>query len=87
MISVVVPIFNEQENLPELRRRLTGRAGSDRRAVGDRDGERRQPRPLARDDPRVPQPTIPRVKLVDLSRNFGHQPPSPPASTTRAATA
>ena len=24
MISVVVPIFNEEENLPELRRRMTG---------------------------------------------------------------
>ncbi|HEX4053911.1 MAG TPA: glycosyltransferase family 2 protein [Tepidisphaeraceae bacterium] len=73
MISIVIPIFNEQENLPELRRRLV--AAMD--AVGDPweavlvdDG--------SRDDcPRILREfhtQDPRFKIVTLSRNFGHQP-------------
>src|SRR6186713_1914840 len=55
LISVVVPIFNEQENLPELRRRVS--------AALDSTGELRQ---MNIEDPRI--------KVIDLSRNFGHQP-------------
>jgi len=94
MISVVVPIFNEQENLPEVRRRLA--AAMDAAALGEgeradgvegggespgagagdwemilvddgsRDGSARLIRQFNAEDPRV--------KLVSLSRNFGHQP-------------
>ena len=73
MISVVVPIFNEQENLPELRRRLAealDATGRDWEVVlvndGSTDGSARLIRQLHADDARF--------KLVDLSRNFGHQP-------------
>lgn len=73
MVSVVVPIFNEQENLPELRRRLSEaleKTGEQWEVVlvndGSRDGSREMIRGYHDDDPRF--------KLVDLSRNFGHQP-------------
>jgi dolichol-phosphate mannosyltransferase len=73
MISVVVPIYNEQENLPELRRRMTAALDSTGRAWevvlvndGSRDRSGEMIRQFHRDDPRI--------KLVDLSRNFGHQP-------------
>jgi len=73
VISVVVPIFNEQENLPELRRRLVAaleQAGETWELVlvndGSRDGSAEIIRQFHAEDPRV--------KLVDLSRNFGHQP-------------
>lgn len=73
MISVVVPIFNEQENLPELRRRLVAaldRCGEAWEIVfvndGSRDGSLSLLRDFHREDPRL--------KAVSLSRNFGHQP-------------
>ena len=73
MISVVVPIFNEQENLPELCRRLTGAldsTGHDWEVVlvndGSGDGSGRLIRQFHQQDPRI--------KAVELSRNFGHQP-------------
>jgi len=73
MISVVVPIFNERENLPELRRRLTEAldgTGYDWEAVlvddGSADGSGDVIRGFHEQDPRF--------KLVELSRNFGHQP-------------
>ncbi|MEA2709503.1 MAG: polyisoprenyl-phosphate glycosyltransferase [Phycisphaerales bacterium] len=73
MISVVVPIFNEQENLPELRRRLVAaleQAGEPWEIVLVNDGSRDKSAEIIRqfhiDDPRI--------KLIDLSRNFGHQP-------------
>jgi dolichol-phosphate mannosyltransferase len=73
MISVVVPIFNERENLPELRRRLTAAldgTGHDWEAVlvddGSADGSGDVMRGFHAEDPRF--------KLVELSRNFGHQP-------------
>lgn len=73
MISVVVPIYNEQENLPELRKRLTAALDS----TGDQwelilvnDGSRDESGEIIRkyhcEDPRI--------KLINLSRNFGHQP-------------
>jgi dolichol-phosphate mannosyltransferase len=73
MVSVVVPIFNEQENLPELRRRLTEaleKTGDEWEVVlvndGSRDASREMIRRFHQEDPRF--------KMVDLSRNFGHQP-------------
>ena len=73
MISVVVPIFNEQENLAELRRRLAGalgETGEDWEVVlvndGSRDGSGDLLRQFHSEDARF--------KVVSLSRNFGHQP-------------
>ena len=73
MISVVVPIFNEQENLPELRRRLCATLNETGHAWevilvddGSADDSARLIRQYHVDDPRI--------KLVELSRNFGHQP-------------
>jgi glycosyltransferase involved in cell wall biosynthesis len=72
-ISVVVPVFNEREVLPELYRRLT--AVMARLAVncelilvndGSGDGSWEVVQSLALADPRV--------KAIGLSRNFGHQP-------------
>ncbi|MGB7157543.1 MAG: glycosyltransferase family 2 protein [Tepidisphaeraceae bacterium] len=73
MVSVVVPIFNEQENLPELRRRLSEaleKTGEEWEVVLVNDGSRDDSREMIR---RYHQEDA-RFKLVDLSRNFGHQP-------------
>ena len=73
MISVVVPIYNEQENLPELRGRLT--AALDASAEpweivlvddGSQDQSPQILRKFHEEDGRI--------KVVTLSRNFGHQP-------------
>src|SRR3954462_2329202 len=73
MISVVVPIFNEEENLPELRRRIgvaLDATGEPWELIlvndGSRDGSAGLIREFHADDARV--------KLINLSRNFGHQP-------------
>jgi glycosyltransferase involved in cell wall biosynthesis len=73
MVSIVVPIFNEQETLGQLRQRLTAameKTGENWELVMVDDGSRDEsPRILAQfagEDPRV--------KVVFLSRNFGHQP-------------
>jgi len=73
MISVVVPIFNEQENLPELRRRMTAALDSTGEPWelilvndGSRDASPELIRQFNAEDPRI--------KGVLLSRNFGHQP-------------
>ena len=72
LVSVVVPLFNEEENLPQLYERLVAAAarwGCRWELVcvddGSRDGtyewlQRRHERD-------------PRVKAISLSRNFGHQ--------------
>src|SRR5688572_23356974 len=72
MISVVVPIFNEEENLPELRRRTCDALESTGQPWelilvndGSRDGSVAMMRDFHRDNPRI--------KLINLSRNFGHQ--------------
>jgi dolichol-phosphate mannosyltransferase len=73
VISVVAPIFNEQENLPELRRRLTAaleQTGEPWEIVLVNDGSRDRSGEIIRQFNREE----PRIKLVDLSRNFGHQP-------------
>jgi glycosyltransferase involved in cell wall biosynthesis len=73
MISVVVPIFNEEANLPELRRRMAAALDGTGEAWelilvndGSRDGSVGLIRDFHAQDPRV--------KLINLSRNFGHQP-------------
>src|SRR5687767_9064300 len=73
MISVVTPIFNEEENLPELIRRVSAAreaTGHDWEFVLVDDGSRDRSAALIREQ----HARDPRVKLVSLSRNFGHQP-------------
>ncbi|HVN32489.1 MAG TPA: glycosyltransferase family 2 protein, partial [Thermoanaerobaculaceae bacterium] len=71
-LSVVVPVFNERESVPELYRRLTGAlagAVSSFEIVlvddGSNDGSWEMIRELAARDSRV--------KGLSFSRNFGHQ--------------
>lgn len=73
MISIVIPIFNEEENLQNLYNRLTAAApswGEDYEIVlvddGSRDSSLTMMRIMAEKDARV--------RVVKLSRNFGHQP-------------
>src|SRR3954471_16471432 len=73
MISVVVPIYNEQEILPQLRQRMTAALDSTGDTWelilvndGSRDASPQMIRQYHAEDPRI--------KLIDLSRNFGHQP-------------
>ena len=73
MISVVVPIYNEQENLPELRRRMTSAldaSGEEWELILVNDGSRDRSAEMMRQY----HAEDPRIKLIDLSRNFGHQP-------------
>jgi glycosyltransferase involved in cell wall biosynthesis len=72
-LSVVVPLFNESENLDELYRRLSGSMGGLGRSFelifvddGSRDQTPSRLDRLHRSDPHV--------GVVHLSRNFGHQP-------------
>jgi dolichol-phosphate mannosyltransferase len=69
--SIVVPVFNEEENLPELHRRLTDvltELGKPYEIVfvddGSRDGTPKLLRKLHKDDDRV--------RMIRFSRNFGH---------------
>lgn len=71
-LSIVIPIYNEQETLPELRRRVTDVIDRMTGPVevlfvndGSRDGSITLLRSFASEDPRL--------KVIDLSRNFGHQ--------------
>ncbi len=73
MISIVIPIYNEEENLENLYSRLTKAAPSwkeDYEIVliddGSRDSSLTMMRVMAEKDARV--------RIVKLSRNFGHQP-------------
>jgi len=73
MISIVIPIFNEEENLQNLYNRLTAAApswGEDYEIVlvddGSRDSSLTMMRVMAEKDAHV--------RVVKLSRNFGHQP-------------
>ncbi len=73
MISVVVPIFNEQENLPELRRRLPAALegiSPDWEIVFVNDGSRDHSHDMLRQY----HAEDARIKVIELSRNFGHQP-------------
>lgn len=71
-LSVVVPIFNEQENIPELTSRISASLGAfgitfEVLLVNDGSTDRSLPmlEATAQADPRF--------VVVDLSRNFGHQ--------------
>lgn len=72
-LSVAVPLYNEEENVRELVRRVTavldGLPGGPHELVlvddGSRDGTLRLAEEAAATDPRV--------RVVSLSRNFGHQ--------------
>ncbi len=73
VLSVVVPLFNEHENLPELYRRLVASLeaiGEPFELVFVNDGSR-DSTPAMLDLLAV---TDPRVTALHLSRNFGHQP-------------
>ncbi|HBH00821.1 MAG: hypothetical protein A2X36_02110 [Elusimicrobia bacterium GWA2_69_24] len=70
LVSIVVPVCNEEANLPELRARLTAAlAGHEFECILVDDGSTDTTAALARDFARED----PRFKLVSLSRNFGHQ--------------
>lgn len=73
MVSVVVPIFDEEQTLPELRRRLGAALQQTGRTWeiilvddGSTDGSAALIRRFHEEDSRL--------KLLRLSRNFGHQP-------------
>ncbi|MDP9174010.1 MAG: glycosyltransferase family 2 protein [Planctomycetota bacterium] len=73
MVSIVAPIFNEQENLPALRQRVAAAmeaSGEPWELVLVDDGSRDDSPRLLREF----QKQDPRVKVITLSRNFGHQP-------------
>ena len=73
MLSVVVPIFNEAENLPELLRRLTeacAATGMAYELVFVNDGSSDASAGILR----AANEGDSRVKVIELSRNFGHQP-------------
>lgn len=70
--SLVIPIYNEEETLPALHRRLRdllGRLDGDAEVLlvddGSTDGSYAAMAAIHREDPRF--------KIVHLSRNFGHQ--------------
>ena len=71
MVSVVVPIFNEQENLPELRRRLAEaleKTGEDWEVVLVNDGSPDDSLEVCR---RLCRQNDVALSVVNLSRNFG----------------
>ena len=73
-LAVVIPVWNEEQTLPELLRRLTAACDSvaelDWQAIFVDDGSQDQTLSLL-----LAQRTHdPRIKVVRLSRNFGHQP-------------
>jgi dolichol-phosphate mannosyltransferase len=77
-VAVVIPIWNEQENLPELSRRLqaaletacAATPGLDWQVIYVDDGSKDRSVELILEHNR----REPRFSLVKLSRNFGHQP-------------
>src|SRR4051794_36790299 len=73
MISVVIPIYNEQENLPELLRRTTPALESLARPWEILFIDAGSPDPPAAPI-RGAHARDSRIKLISLPRNFGHQP-------------
>lgn len=72
MISVIIPIYNEEKTLPELHRRLTATLHplrKDFEIILIDDGSRDNSFALMQEA----RARDPRVKVVRLSRNFGHQ--------------
>jgi polyisoprenyl-phosphate glycosyltransferase len=73
VLSLVVPIFNEEENLPDLLARTTAALDSTTQPweiIFVDDGSRDRSCRILRDA----HAADPRIKLLCLSRNFGHQP-------------
>lgn len=73
-LSIIIPIYNEEANIAELHRRLTGVAEGLKLAGGYElvfinDGSRDQSLPLLR----ALAMQHPQVRYLDFSRNFGHQ--------------
>lgn len=72
-LEIIIPIYNEEENLPALRARLTQACeeleGIDWNVIYVNDGSQDQSKPLIQEQHRED----PRFRLLDLSRNFGHQ--------------
>ena len=73
MISIVIPIYNEEENLQNLYSRLTAAAPSWNEEYelvlvddGSADGSLDMMKAFAKSDAHV--------RIIKLSRNFGHQP-------------
>lgn len=71
-LSIVIPVFNEEESIPELDRRLRGlldNLGETWEVIfvddGSRDASARLLQELVEKEPRY--------KLISFSRNFGHQ--------------
>jgi dolichol-phosphate mannosyltransferase len=72
LVSVVVPVFNEERTIAELHRRLTevlGRQDGSYEIVFVNDGSRDRSLEILREIGAADR----RVKVVSLSRNFGHQ--------------
>ena len=73
VLSVVVPLFNEEESLPDLLRRLVESCRSLRvsfELVLVNDGSSDNTLPLLIEASR----TVPELRVADLFRNFGHMP-------------
>ncbi|MBX3002170.1 MAG: glycosyltransferase family 2 protein [Caldilineaceae bacterium] len=71
-LSVIVPIFNEEAVIPELYRRMTAvleDIGESWEMICVNDGSRDRSLEMLRDL----HDRDPRIKLVNFSRNFGHQ--------------
>src|SRR5438270_466031 len=72
-LAVIIPIYNEQENLPELFRRLrevfASLEGIEGQVIYVNDGSRDRSLEIMVEQQRQD----PRFTSVDLSRNFGHQ--------------
>ncbi len=71
-LSIIVPIYNEEQVIPELYRRITGvmeKIGVTWEMVCINDGSQDRSVQLLLDL----RQADPRIKLVDFSRNFGHQ--------------
>ena len=72
-LNIVIPIYNEQENLPELHRRLRkvceGLDGATWQVIYVNDGSKDDSMKLMLEQ----SEEDPRFSIVDLSRNFGHQ--------------
>ena len=71
-VSIVIPVFNEEDNLPNLHARLSavlGEAGLRYEIVLVDDGSRDRSLPLLR----ALAEADPCVLVVELARNFGHQ--------------
>jgi polyisoprenyl-phosphate glycosyltransferase len=69
LLSVVIPLFNEQESIPELVRRLRHAVDDDAELIFVNDGSRDRTAELLDDL----AGRDPRMVIVHLSRNFGHQ--------------